>query len=274
NYIHGDVEYYFVMKSNPKDVDSDGDTVNDYEDPLKLEYGISKKLSLCYKETIYDEIDNQIKIDFSWIMQNKNIGYYSTLDCINILYEYDELITQLSNQYLIPKAAIQSILLRELRCYDIRDDIADLLVMQQFTYQYLVDIYNNAEWWEQSLMKYPDMPIPYKEDSSVGYGQIFANTAINANNWAVMAGILEGVIYDYNIWTEREYIWTKLKDDNDYNIEMTTLVLMYGVSDRGFGDKYWKYDEAQTKKMLSIYNGDDNYGAEVYNCYLIFDKYN
>ena len=71
-----------------------------------------------------------------------------------------------------------------------------------------------------------------------------------------------------------KYIWTKLKDDNEYNIEMISLILMYGVSDRGFGDKYWKYDEAQMKKMLSIYNGDDDYGAEVYNCYLIFDKYN
>ena len=270
----GQREYFFVMYSNPGDKDSDGDSINDYEDPLKLEHGICRSLSLYDKTSLYSDIDNQIKTDFSWIMQNKNIGYYSTSDCIDILYKYDELITQLSNEYFIPKAAIQSILLRELRCYDIRDDIADSLVMQQFTYQYLVDVYNNSEWWQQLLMGYPDIPIPYREDSSVGYGQIFANTAINANNWAVNTGVFEGEIYNYDIWTEREYIWTKLKDDNEYNIEMISLILMYGVSDRGFGDKYWKYDEAQMKKMLSIYNGDDDYGAEVYNCYLIFDKYN
>ena len=34
-------------------------------------------------------------------------------------------------------------------------------------------------------MGYPDIQFLYREDSSVGYGQIFANTAINANNWAV-----------------------------------------------------------------------------------------
>jgi hypothetical protein len=135
-------------------------------------------------------------------------------------------------------------------------------------------MYNNSEWWQQLLMGYPDIPIPYREDSSVGYGQIFANTAINANNWAVNTGVYEGVIYSYDIWTEREYVWKKLKDDNEYNIEMISLILMYGVSDRGFGNKYWEYEEAQIKKMLAIYNGDDNYCAEVYNCYLIFDKYN
>jgi|BioPla2DNA2_1021312.scaffolds.fasta_scaffold29974_3 hypothetical protein len=55
---------------------------------------------------------------------------------------------------------------------------------------------------------------------------------------------------------------------------MLALVLVWGVRDRGFGEKYWNYSESQIKKLLAIYNGDDTYGDEVYNCYLIFDKYN
>lgn len=207
-------------------------------------------------------------------MENKNIGYYTTEECIDIIYEYDELITKLSNQYFIPKAAIQAILLRELRCYYVADDIADTLVIQQFYYLQQVEEYNDSPWWLQLLMGYPEMPIPYKEDSSVGLGQIFSATAIDANNWAVENGIINGVIYDFSNWKDREIVWTRLKDDNEYNIGMIALVLLWGVDDRGFGTEYYRYDETKMKKMLAIYNGDDSYGDEVYNCFVIFDNYN
>ena len=99
---------YFVMNSDPRKKDTDEDGILDHDDPLKLTYGISNCMSNDYKEELFSEIDQIIKDDFSWIMENKNIGYYSTRDCIDILYEYDDLITDLSNGYLLPKAAIQT----------------------------------------------------------------------------------------------------------------------------------------------------------------------
>ena len=264
--------YVFEMSSNPNMMDTDGDGISDKDDPLKLIYGFNKKMSVSYKSDLFNEIDAQVREDFSWIMEHKNVGYYSTQDCLDILYKYDELITDISNKYLIPKASIQTILLRELRCYDVLDDIADSFVVQQFAYWYLVDVYRESEWYQQLIMGYPSMPIPYKEDSSVGYGQIFARTAINALNW------YNNSTYDYNDWHTREYIWNKLRNDNDFNIEMVALILIWGANEKGLNNDYWKYTEREIKQMLSRYNGVNSdaiqYGEETYNCYTIFNKYN
>lgn len=83
-----------------------------------------------------------------------------------------------------------------------------------------------------------------------------------------------GKKYDFDKVNDRKEVWYKLKDDNNYNISMIALVLMWGVRDRNYGKKYWSYSETQTKKLLAIYQGTDQYGEDVYNCYKIFDYYN
>lgn len=227
---------------------------------------------IIIKEELYSDIEVQIKKDFSWIMENKNVGYYSTAECLNIIFNNDSFITEISNKYLIPKTAIQTVLLRELRCYDVRDDIADTFVIQQFYYLNQVEIYENSEWYQQLIMGYPKMPIPYREDSSVGYGQIFASTAINASNW------YKNTNYDYSDWHDREYMWNQLRENNNFNIEMIAMVLIWGANDKGLKKEYWKYSEDEMKEMFARYNGTNSdakkYGDEVYNCYLIFDNYN
>ena len=273
-------DYVKALKphSNPAKADTDGDGILDNEDPLKNKYGISHRMNSSYKDNLYSDVDAQIKKDFSWVKQNKNVGFYSTQECIDILYKYDELITNLSNQYLLSKAAIQTILLRELRCLDILDSLADSIVCEQFAYLYMVDVYHNSSLAQQIIMGYPEMPIIYREDSSTGYGQIFASTAIDANNWAVNNGIIGGKIYDYNNWKEREEVWTNLKDNNEYNISMVALILIWGANDKGLHNRYWKYNESEMKIMLTRYNGFGDgavqYGNECYNCYSIFSQYN
>lgn len=265
--------YIFDMKSNPNMKDTDGDGISDKDDPLKLIFGYNKRLTEENKSELYEEIETQINKDFNWIMQHKNIGYYSTMDCIDIIYENDEFITEICNKYLLPKAAVQSILLRELRCYDVMDDIADSLVAQQFAYLYLVELYNNSSWYQQLIMGYPDMPVPYREDSSVGYGQILTETAIKTLNWYYKSDN-----YDYTDWHDREYIWYRLKDENEFNIEMVALVLMWGAKEEKLTNDYWNYSYNDIIKMLSRYNGRGSgasrYGKETYNCYCIFNKYN
>lgn len=265
--------YIFDMKSNPNMKDTDGDGISDKDDPLKLIFGYNKRLTEENKSELYEEIETQINKDFNWIMQHKNIGYYSTMDCIDIIYENDEFITEICNKYLLPKAAVQSILLRELRCYDVMDDIADSLVAQQFAYLYLVELYNNSSWYQQLIMGYPDMPVPYREDSSVGYGQILTETAIKTLNWYYKSDN-----YHYTDWHDREYIWYKLKNENEFNIEMVALVLMWGAHEEKLTNDYWNYSYNDIIKMLSRYNGRGSgasrYGKETYNCYCIFNKYN
>lgn len=83
-------------------------------------------------------------------------------------------------------------------------------------------------------MGYPEIPIPYVEDSSVGYGQILVKTAITAINWYENRYKEENQRvdkYSFKNWKDRKYVWYKLKQDNTYNISMVTLVLIWGADD-------------------------------------------
>ena len=84
--------------------------------------------------------------------------------------------------------------------------------------------------------------------------------------------------YNYTDWHDREYIWYKLKDENEFNIEMVALVLMWGAHEEHLTNDYWNYSDNYIIKMLSRYNGHGSgasrYGKETYNCYYIFNKYN
>mgnify|MGYP001077220445 CR=1 FL=1 len=266
--------YYFIMKSDPRTVDTDGDTISDDKDPLPNTYGISNRLRDLDKAKLLSEIDTQINNDVDWKRLLVQYPYNSVSDCIDILYQYDELITDLSNTYFLPKAAIQSVLLRELKCYWGQDDVADSMVISYYTYQHCLEDYYDMALWQQLLIGPPEYPLLSKEDSSTGYGQIFASTAINANNWAVDEGIISRDKYDYDDWHQREEIWDELRTNNEYNISMVALVLMHGASRKGFDRVYYDYSVAKIKKMLAVYNGDDSYGEVVYNSYVIFDKYN
>lgn len=279
----GDCSRGIKMISDPLLEDGDGDGVKDNEDPLKLTYGINCDMSTECKDQLFSEIDAQIKNDFTPIEQYK--GYYSTSECIDTLYKYDELITKLSNIYMLPKATMQSILLREMLCYYIMDDLSDALVIQQYDYLSYLEYYNSLDFVTQFIVPAPIKfkPIVDIEDSSVGLGQIFARTAIVANNWAVLNGIITGKIYDYNNWNDRKEIWYNLKGNSSYNIEMVAIVLMWGMTSpdcpmQTTDRNYWDFSDEQFKAMFTRYNSDEGviniYGKEVYNTYKIFCVYN
>ncbi len=134
-------------------------------------------------------------------------------------------------------------------------------------------------------------------DSSVGYGQIFAQTAINAINWASLNGLYWMYSDNYDNWSNEDYInlefdivsdrklvWYSLKDDNKYNISVLALVLMYGVTTvectiSGMGNDYYQYSDDEVLAMIIRYNGYNDgaineYGPEVFKTYEVFKKYN
>lgn len=269
-------EYVRALKphSDPTSEDTDGDGVWDNEDPIPNNYGVSCKLKTSDKDNILSEIDSQLRSDIDWVRWHLQMPYNEVSECVDIIYYYDDIITDVSNKYMIPKAAIQSVLLREIKCFWLQDDVADSAVLSYYAYQYQVEYYNSLGLLQQLFMGYPEYPLLAKEDASTGYGQIFASTAINANNWAIDEGIISGCTYDYDDWHQREDIWNKLRNDNVYNISMIPLVLMHGAYKKGYDRNYYDYTVAQIKKMLAVYNGDDAYGEAVYHSYVIFDKYN
>ena len=101
---------------------------------------------------------------------------------------------------------------------------------------------------------------------------------MEANEWALKKGLVNSDDYDYANWKHREKMWVNLKDDNEYNIRMIALVLMWSADEQGLNNQYWLYNEEEIKKMLERYNGfgDDalKYANDTYNCYVIFEKYN
>lgn len=231
------------------------------------------------------EITSQIKQDLSWLEEIKNVGYYSTEDALDIIQNKEPLIESLSEKYGIPKAAIQTILLRELRFMDVRDDFADSLVIGSNEYVRQLEEWNNLPTSKKFLVPPPSAPLINRWDSSTGYAQIFSWVAIDAINHAIQKGITtkENLGLDPSITLDKKnqqdiyFIWKRLHDDPDFNLEVATLNLVKCADDEVGKPDYENYSEDEIKTMLSRYNGTNDdakqYGQECYNCYEIFKKY-
>ena len=190
----------------------------------------------------------------------------SSLEALNLVIGYDAIITKYCNQFGIPKEFVQSILFRELWCVNSLDALADSAVMETHAY-----------------LKYPNPNgiLLYREDCSTGPAQIFAKTAINALNNASDRGFIE---------LDRKYttaiddimeVWSKLHDDDDFNIMCCALVILdcqYEYRDSIPYHSFFDMDVANIKKILSRYNGygteAQTYGNETYEYYEIFSQYN
>ncbi len=223
---------------------------------------------------------NGLKADIiNTIGSGKGVGYhYNTEQAVNIIISYDSYITQISNYYKMPKALIQTILLRELWCVNASDDVADNFVVQYYAFKILEDKWYNMEPWQQAITPYPNTPAIIKTDSSTGLGQIFAATAIDSNNYAIQSKIKTGKIYDSNNWNDMYDMWCLLKSNNQYNIDMITVVLIRAANQKALSTNYFAYTETQYRSILARYNGTGtgaiNYGNECYEYFKIFNNYN
>ena len=181
------------------------------------------------------------------------LHHYTPEQCIDIILDYDDHISQLCNTqgFEIPKSFVQSLLMRELWCVNESDDIADSAV-------------------ESGLI----------DDSSTGYGQIFAKTAIGALNNANELGINTGMSsMDESSEEDLSTMWNSLHNDQDFNIRMVYYEVLNCANKTLQPNIYlWDYSENQIKAIFTRYNGTNEdavqYGNEVYEYYLIFKEYN
>lgn len=175
----------------------------------------------------------------------------------------------------MPKSLIQAILLREITCIYALDAAVDLAVMNYFEYQRQIEAYMKAPWYSQLFMNIT-APIPMRDDSSTGLGQIQAKTAVTANNHAVANKYIVGVKYSYSNWKHRKTVWYKLKDDNEHNVGMVGLVLKDIANEKRIETK--NLSVQNSKKVLARYNGTKTaatrYGKLVYRYYKLFRQYN
>lgn len=284
----------FTMISNPNLKDSDGDGVIDNEDELKLRYGISELFDKSKDYwTVLRALKAEAEEDLNAIQDA--ITLYDAEDALNIIMEYDAYITSLSNEYMLPKAYIQSILFRELIFVNQTDKWADTVVEMYFYLKENTMKNPNNSVYEKIMIDYA-----MRDDSSTGYGQIFSVTAINAINlasknnlkWDYSSGLNWGDnnIYNKNSWQDKKIVWFNLRDDNIYNVSVVPLVLMWGITTdecliSGMSNKYWKYTEEESKAIITRYNGnatEENpeyekvleYGEEVFDYFRIFGEVN
>jgi len=190
-------------------------------------------------------------------------------DCVTALLVFDELITVLSNQWGIRKALIESVAFWEYWKQTAADPAADTLV--QMTYEYL-------EAKEQFPLT-PPPTLPLRYDSSTGFAQMFASTAIWAHNWAVGLFLTDGPTWDGSDWHTVWNVWQQLHDSVPYNLSMVPPVLMAGAAEIGVTSTPRLVLTAdEITRILGRYNGTGDaarsYGYELKSIYDIFEGYN
>ncbi len=120
---------------------------------------------------------------------------------------YDSKFTELSNRFKMRKALIQTVSMWERACEGHEDSLANVMVENDILYHEQVEYWYNLPSNEQILTPYPSRIIPWKEDCSTGFSQIFASTAIKARNWAREQGLISDREYNYENWKDRKEIW-------------------------------------------------------------------
>lgn len=178
----------------------------------------------------------------------------SNTEAVEMIFRFDAQITQAAGQFRVPKSLVQCPLLWEYRKYTHLDTVAD----------------------EGVRLYYAGLLGRGNDDSSTGLGQIFARTAIRAQNYCISQGMMPGTIMDPNnkpdVWT----MWQKLQDDN-FNVQTAAQVLIHGAVDQdvflGRGNP-----ESEYQTTLARYNGTgpdaQRYGGELIGLYRVFEKYN
>ena len=232
----------------------------------------SNELFDCNNRT--DLIDDLISI-----MGNRQdlISYYTTTQCVDIILNYDSIITSYCNQYCVPKAFVQTLLLRELWCVDPTDTAADDAVKAYFKWMEECEYWSNLSSLEQIIIPYPEAPLVMREDCSTGIGQMHAFVAINANNLARGRGLINTRSYDEYDWHDCRDMWFNLHKNDAFAIKMMTLEMYHCATDAGVYGSLFNCTEAQIKAILARYNGTGNdatdYGNECYEYYKIFKRY-
>ncbi|MFY1676935.1 hypothetical protein [Streptomyces sp. WMMC905] len=157
----------------------------------------------------------------------------STTEAFNMVMDADWLFTNLARTLKMRKALIQAPVLWELRKLNPLDAIADEAVKNGL-----------------------------REDSSTGWGQIFAWVTIEARNYCIQQGIINGTTLTSG---DRRAVWDNLQEP-EYNIPSVAYLTLYNAHQLGITRPNLTTGSADTQALLARYNGtgDDaeQYGAD------------
>ncbi|MDF6020566.1 glycoside hydrolase domain-containing protein [Streptomyces sp. JH34] len=173
------------------------------------------------------------------------LGGISTTKAFELVMSADWLFTSLARQLKLRKALIQAPVLWELRKLNPLDFVADEAVKNGL-----------------------------KDDSSTGWGQIFAWVTIDARNYCMQQGIINGTpLTD----SDTRGVWDNLQDPL-YNIRSVSYLTVYNAHQLGIARPGLSTSAADTQALLARYNGtgDDaaKYGRELIGLYNVLENYN
>ncbi|MGX1562238.1 glycoside hydrolase domain-containing protein [Streptomyces sp. NPDC055506] len=174
------------------------------------------------------------------------LGGISTTKAFDLVLSADWLFTSLARQLKLRKALIQAPVMWELRKMNPLDVAADEAVK------------NGLD-----------------DDCSTGWGQIFAWVTIDARNYCMQQGIINGSpLTDDDIPT----VWKQLNEDETYNIRSVAYLTLYNAHQLGAPRPNLNTTQAQTQALLARYNGTGDaaaqYGRELLGLYNVLENYN
>ena len=197
-------------------------------------------------ETLIDNLTEATKKNRSFLQSLHNMTYWcekmTVEDLLAVVLSYDDIIEKASKKYSVPKEMIQTILFWEISVLGLQDIAVDLLRIAKIV-----------------------------SDSSTGFGQAYAKTAINAiNSWN------NEMIYDPKNEKDLQKVWAKLATNDSFSIEMIANILWMEANSRNIDISKATSDEIQ--KVFAAYNGSgDNaaaYGEAKMDYFYAFVMYN
>ena len=164
----------------------------------------------------------------------------------------------------VPRACMQAILYRELTAMDWLDPLADLCVALYWRLQPL---------WDR-------LRLPAKRDSSTGYGQVFAASAIRAINYAAEKGIADSrklcvpIPLDEKDPQQIKLIWRRLRRDREFNIRASCLCLLLAAEEVNGSTNFPAFTPQEMQLAFTRYNARTQtvtqYGRDAYRYYTAY----
>lgn len=179
--------------------------------------------------------------DSDWV----TLGGISTTKAYDLVLSADWLFTSLARQLKLRKALIQAPVLWELRKLNPLDFLADEAVKSGL-----------------------------KDDCSTGWGQIFSWVTIEARNYCMQQGIINGTPLTS---TDLRAVWDNLQDTT-YNIGSVAYLTVYNSYQLGIAGPSLTTSLTDTQALLARYNGTgeaaQQYGSELIGLFRVLENYN